>query len=139
MIVVGAITAGLIAYIVARPAAQTAYPAGNTSQVQKSQPPALASGGAGLSSGSKETAGPSAGGKDVSSNDEGKGQSSVTDEITGSLDRTVYWVETEDSYSYHFDKNCRTLSRSKDIKTGTLQDARNAGNKDPCNVCAGGT
>lgn len=64
------------------------------------------------------------------------GESKTTDEITGDLSDTVYW--TSGGKSYHFSENCATLSRSNNIKSGTLQDALNAGKKDPCNICAGG-
>lgn len=59
-----------------------------------------------------------------------------TDEITGPLSKTTYW--TPKGKSYHFSSGCRTLSRSKTIYSGTLQEARDAGKTDPCNVCAGG-
>lgn len=64
------------------------------------------------------------------------GDDRTTNEITGSLSRTAYW--TPSGKSYHFSKSCPSLSRSKNIRTGTLQDALNAGKKDPCNNCAGG-
>jgi competence protein ComEC len=50
--------------------------------------------------------------------------------------KTVYF--TPSGKSYHFDKNCSTLKRSKKILQGSLQEAINSGHKDPCNVCAGG-
>ena len=59
-----------------------------------------------------------------------------TNEVTGELTKTAYW--TPGGKSYHFSKNCTTLKRSKTILNGTLQDALNAGKKDPCNLCAGG-
>lgn len=65
------------------------------------------------------------------------GQDSTTNEITGDLSRAAYW--TSGGKSYHFDSNCPSLSKSKNIKSGTLQDALNAGKKDPCNNCAGGS
>ena len=71
-----------------------------------------------------------------SGNNGGWGNSSTTNEITGSLSRTAYW--TSGGKSYHFSKSCPSLSRSKNIKSGALQDALNAGKKDPCNNCAGG-
>lgn len=64
------------------------------------------------------------------------GEDSTTKEITGSLSRTAYWVNG--GKSYHFTKDCPSLSRSTNIKSGTLQDALNAGKTDPCNNCAGG-
>lgn len=50
--------------------------------------------------------------------------------------QTVYW--TPNGKSYHFDQNCSTLSRSKTILSGTLQQALDAGKTDPCDICAGG-
>lgn len=47
--------------------------------------------------------------------------------------RTVYY--TPKGKSYHFDSNCRTLSRSKTILSGTLSEAINSGHADPCDVC----
>lgn len=48
----------------------------------------------------------------------------------------AYW--TPNGKSYHFSSNCTSLKRSKNILSGTLQEALNAGKKDPCNLCAGG-
>lgn len=50
--------------------------------------------------------------------------------------KTVYY--TPNGKSYHYDKSCSTLSRSKTILTGTLGDAISSSHNDPCNVCAGG-
>jgi competence protein ComEC len=47
--------------------------------------------------------------------------------------RIVYWVPS--GKSYHYDKGCSTLSRSKTILQGTLSEALAAGKADPCNVC----
>lgn len=65
------------------------------------------------------------------------GEDSTTNEITGDLSRTAYW--TKSGKSYHFSKECPSLSRSKNIYEGTLQDALNANKTDPCNNCAGGS
>lgn len=65
------------------------------------------------------------------------GEDSTTNEITGELTRTAYW--TNGGKSYHFSESCPSLSRSKNINTGTLQDALNAGKKGPCNNCANGS
>jgi len=65
------------------------------------------------------------------------GSSSTTNEITGGLGQTAYW--TSGGKSYHFSAGCPSLSRSANIKTGTLQDALNAGKTDPCNNCANGS
>ena len=42
----------------------------------------------------------------------------------------VYW--TPKGKSYHKDKNCRTLARSKTILSGTIAES---GKTDPCDVC----
>lgn len=46
---------------------------------------------------------------------------------------TVYW--TPSGKSYHNTSECSTLSRSKTILSGTLDEALAAGKTDPCNVC----
>lgn len=86
--------------------------------------PSQSGGGAGSSSGGKTQAG-------------SWGETSTTNEITGSLDKPAYWVDG--GKSYHFSQDCVSLSRSKNIRSGTLQDAINAGKTDPCNNCADGT
>ncbi|WP_319001816.1 ComEC/Rec2 family competence protein [Clostridium estertheticum] len=50
--------------------------------------------------------------------------------------KIVYY--TPSGKSYHYDKNCRTLARSKTILSGTLGEALNSSHNDPCNICAGG-
>jgi hypothetical protein len=45
-------------------------------------------------------------------------------------DRTVYW--TSGGKSYHYDKNCKTLARSKNIEEGS---ASSCPKTDPCDVC----
>nr|DAG31637.1 MAG TPA: DNA methyl phosphotriester repair domain protein [Caudoviricetes sp.] len=62
------------------------------------------------------------------------GEDETTDETIGSSSRTVYWVPN--GKSYHFSRSCPSLSRSDEIERGTLQEARAAGKKDPCNNCA---
>ena len=62
------------------------------------------------------------------------GVDETTDETIGSVSRTVYWVPN--GKSYHFNRSCPSLSRSDEIERGTLQEARAAGKKDPCNNCA---
>lgn len=47
-----------------------------------------------------------------------------------SNNRTVYW--TPNGKSYHYSKNCPTLSRSKTILSGPLSSTPK---DDPCNVC----
>lgn len=46
---------------------------------------------------------------------------------------TVYW--TPGGKSYHTTSECSTLSRSKTILSGTLDEALAAGKTDPCNIC----
>lgn len=48
-------------------------------------------------------------------------------------DRTVYYVPN--GKSYHYDRNCSTLRRSKTILSGKLSDVINMGKSDPCNIC----
>jgi len=50
--------------------------------------------------------------------------------------KIVYYTPT--GKSYHYDKNCRALSRSKKILSGTLGEALSSSHNDPCNICAGG-
>ena len=45
----------------------------------------------------------------------------------------VYW--TPNGECYHSSEYCRTLSRSKTILSGTIDEAINSGHGDPCNVC----
>ena len=45
----------------------------------------------------------------------------------------VYW--TPNGGSYHSSENCRTLSRSKTIISGTIDEAVASGHGDPCDVC----
>lgn len=59
-----------------------------------------------------------------------------TTEVTGSLSCTAYW--TAGGGSYHFSQNCTSLKRSKNIISGTLQEALDEGKTDPCNLCAEG-
>lgn len=42
---------------------------------------------------------------------------------------------TKSGKSYHYDSSCKTLARSKNILSGTLQEAINSGHADPCDVC----
>lgn len=46
------------------------------------------------------------------------------------VERTVYWVP--DGKSYHYSRNCSTLSRSKTILSGTLSQCPKS---DPCDRC----
>ena len=45
---------------------------------------------------------------------------------------------TPSGKSYHYNKNCSSLKRSKTILEGTQQKAISSGHADPCNICAGG-
>ena len=47
--------------------------------------------------------------------------------------RLVYY--TDGGKSYHFDKDCSTLSRSKNILQGKLSDVIKLGKSDPCDKC----
>lgn len=47
--------------------------------------------------------------------------------------KTVYW--TPNGKSYHYKKDCKTLSRSKTIIEGTLKEAIDLGKSDPCDIC----
>ncbi len=49
-------------------------------------------------------------------------------------DGTAYW--TQWGHSYHFDPDCHTLSRSKNVYYGTVDEAFEAGRTDPCDFCA---
>lgn len=53
---------------------------------------------------------------------------------SSSDDRTVYYVPA--GKSYHFNKSCSTLSRSKTILSGKLSDVIALGKSDPCDKCA---
>lgn len=55
---------------------------------------------------------------------------SVTTNEPEKTDRTVYW--TSKGKSYHYDINCRTLARSKNILQGPGSQCPKT---DPCNVC----
>lgn len=46
---------------------------------------------------------------------------------------TVYWTPV--GKSYHSNRGCRSLARSTTIRSGTKQEAANAGKTDPCNNC----
>lgn len=47
--------------------------------------------------------------------------------------KKVYY--TPNGKSYHLTSQCRTLSRSKTILSGTLEEAISSGHADPCDVC----
>jgi hypothetical protein len=48
----------------------------------------------------------------------------------------VYWVPK--GKVYHVDKHCSTLRRSKDIESGYVWQAKNAGKSRLCEVCGQG-
>lgn len=47
--------------------------------------------------------------------------------------KTVFY--TPSGKSYHYDQNCKTLTKSKTILSGLLHDVINSGHADPCDVC----
>lgn len=47
--------------------------------------------------------------------------------------RAVYYTPT--GKSYHYDKNCRTLRRSKTILSGKLSETLSSSHNDPCDIC----
>ena len=49
---------------------------------------------------------------------------------------TVYWVPK--GKVYHIDKGCPTLRRSKDIQSGTVEEAKADGKSRLCEVCGNG-
>ena len=55
---------------------------------------------------------------------------------SGNSNKTVYF--TPKGKSYHFDRNCKSLKRSKNVLQGILEEAINSRHSDPCNACAGG-
>lgn len=46
----------------------------------------------------------------------------------------VFW--TPQGKSYHLDRDCRLLDRSKKVLNGTQEEAKAAGKTDPCDLCA---
>lgn len=56
----------------------------------------------------------------------------------GDTNSTLLVFYTPNGKSYHYQKNCSTLSRSKTILEGKLSEAIKKGKDDPCNKCAGG-
>jgi len=59
-----------------------------------------------------------------------------TNNTSNANNKTVYY--TPSGKSFHYDKNCSTLKRSKTILIGTQEKAISLGHADPCNICAGG-
>lgn len=49
------------------------------------------------------------------------------------MNRIVYY--TPSGKSYHYNRNCPTLKRSKKVLSGKLGDVIRMGKSDPCNVC----
>ncbi|MGH4051156.1 MAG: ComEC/Rec2 family competence protein [Clostridium sp.] len=64
------------------------------------------------------------------------GLSQPTEPTSSNSSKVVYY--TPSGKSYHYDKGCSTLARSKTILSGTLGEALTSSHNDPCNVCAGG-
>lgn len=64
------------------------------------------------------------------SNTQSSSNGSVTTYEPAASERTVYWVPN--GKSYHYDRNCRTLSRSKTILEGYGSECPKT---DPCNIC----
>lgn len=56
--------------------------------------------------------------------------------VDSDFDGTVYW--TRWGKSYHLDPDCRALSRSAELISGTLEEAFDYKRNDPCDFCAGG-
>lgn len=72
--------------------------------------------------------------KNTTSNNKNSGTSSsntgTTTNEPAQGNRTVYW--TSGGKSYHYDRNCRTLSRSKNVSEGL---ASSCPKTDPCDIC----
>lgn len=68
-------------------------------------------------------------------NDEPAQPSAAPETVASSQEAAavVYW--TPGGKSYHNSRECSTLSRSKTINEGSLNDALAAGKADPCDVC----
>lgn len=60
--------------------------------------------------------------------------SGVKDSNSSNKKNEVYF--TPKGKAYHYDKNCSALSKSKEILSGTLKEAKNKGKADPCDRCA---
>ncbi len=69
-------------------------------------------------------------GTTVSSNSSTTSSGGTTTYEPAQGSRTIYW--TPSGKSYHYDRNCRTLSRSKTVLQGP---ASNCPKTDPCNIC----
>jgi len=72
----------------------------------------------------------------TSSNNVGNKLPTKTNTSSNSNNKTVYY--TPSGKSYHYDRNCSALKRSKIILSGSQQKAISLGHADPCNICAGG-
>lgn len=72
--------------------------------------------------------------KKPATNSGGGTNSNAPSSSSSSSSRVVYY--TPSGKSYHYDKNCRTLSRSKTILQTTLEEALKSTHSDPCDVCA---
>ncbi|SCN24881.1 ComEC family competence protein [Clostridium sp. N3C] len=63
----------------------------------------------------------------------GTSNNSSQSNSNSSASKIVYY--TPSGKSYHYDKNCRTLSRSKTILETTLEEALKSKHSDPCDFC----
>ena len=72
----------------------------------------------------------------TSSNNVGNKLPTKTNTANNGNNKTVYY--TPSGKSYHYDRNCSSLKRSKTILSGSQQKAISLGHADPCNICAGG-
>ena len=86
--------------------------------------------GTGSSQGASNNAG--TGSSQEASNNVGIGSSQEASNNAGTGSETVYW--TPKGKSYHKSKDCPTLSRSKIINSGTIEQS---GKDDPCDKCYG--
>jgi competence protein ComEC len=73
------------------------------------------------------------------SNDIGSSESSNSNINTkastalSSDSKTAYY--TPSGKSYHYDTNCRTISKSKTKSSQTLGEALSSSHSDPCDIC----
>ncbi len=62
------------------------------------------------------------------------GEITIPDGYADKLENDAFW--TQYGYSFHFDQDCRTITRSLKIYAGSLADALDAKKLDPCDFCA---
>jgi competence protein ComEC len=75
----------------------------------------------------------SSGGSSGGSTSSGSATTAPPPTTTTNNSRIVYY--TPSGKSYHYDKNCRTLAKSKTILSQSLGEALNSSHNDPCDVC----